>query len=166
LKADQEIFHISYSLQKGKERMRLHIKGREIHVNLERRKDHHYWIRIDRQVIKVWGIADRSEILIDLDGHLFTFRRMDILDRRYIRLDERKLKEIPGEISAPLNGRVVQVNVKAGDQVSKGDPLLVIESMKMENKILSDFPAVVKQIGVSVGQQVHTNQILLTLASI
>jgi geranyl-CoA carboxylase alpha subunit len=91
---------------------------------------------------------------------------MDILDRRYIRLDERKLKEIPGEISAPLNGRVVQVNVKAGDQVSKGDPLLVIESMKMENKILSDFPAVVKQIGVSVGQQVHTNQILLTLASI
>jgi len=166
LKADQEIFHISYSLQKGKERMRLHLKGREIYVSLERRKDHHYWIRINQQVIKVWGITDRSEILIDLDGHLFKFRRMDILDRRYIRLDDRKLKENPGEISAPLNGRIVQVNVKEGDRVAKGDPLLVIESMKMENKILSDFPAVVKQIGVSVGQQVKTNQILLTLASI
>ena len=121
---------------------------------------------INNQVIKVWGKTDRSEILIDLDGHLFKFRRMDILDRRYIRHDESKKAKNKGEVFAPLNGRIVQINVKAGDKVDEGDPLLVIESMKMENKILCDFPATVRQIDVSVGQQVQTNQILLTLASI
>jgi len=137
-----------------------------MHVSLERRTGSHYWIRINKQVIKVWGFTDRSEILIDLDGHLFKFRRMDILDARYIHQEKKRKTKKKGEVTAPLNGRIVQINVKEGDRVTEGDPLLVIESMKMENKILCDFEATVRQIEVSAGQQVQTNQILLTLASI
>jgi pyruvate carboxylase subunit B len=146
--------------------MWLRIRDRDVHVSLERRTGYHYWIRINEQVIKVWGLTDRSEILIDLDGHLFKFRRMDILDRRYIRQDETKKSKNKDKVSAPLNGRIVQINVKAGDKVKEGDSLLVIESMKMENKILSDFPATIKKVEAAVGQQVQTNQILLTLASL
>jgi 3-methylcrotonyl-CoA carboxylase alpha subunit len=166
LKTEQDVVQIRYKLQKGNERMWLRIRSRDMHVSLERRSGSFYWIRIDKQVFKVWGKTDRSEILIDLDGHLFKFRRMDILDRRYIRQDESKNVKNKGEVLAPLNGRIVQINAKAGDKVKEGDPLLVIESMKMENKILCDFPATVRQIEVTVGQQVQTNQILLTLASI
>jgi biotin carboxyl carrier protein len=50
--------------------------------------------------------------------------------------------------------------------VSAGEALLVIESMKMENSLLSDHEAIVEQIEVSVGQQVQTNQILIMLASL
>ena len=166
LKSDFQTHLIKYRLQKGKERMWLRINERDSQVSLERRKGHHYWIRINQQVIRVWGITDRSEVLIDLDGHLFRFRRMDILDRRYIRMDEKKKTKKPGKIYAPLNGRIVQVTVREGDQVEEGQALLVIESMKMENKILADHHATVEQIEVSVGQQVQTNQILLTLASL
>jgi acetyl/propionyl-CoA carboxylase alpha subunit len=166
VKTEQEEILIRYKLQKGKERMWLRIRDQELHVSLERRSGSFYWIRINEQVLKVWGHTDRSEILIDLDGHLYRFRRMDILDRRYIRRDENKKTKNKGEVLAPLNGRIVQINVKEGDSVEEGDPLLVIESMKMENKILSDFEATVRQIEVSVGQQVQTNQILLTLAAI
>ncbi len=91
---------------------------------------------------------------------------MDILDRRYIRLEKKQKSDKPGQILAPLNGRVVQINVKIGDNVKEGETLLVIESMKMENKIMSNHRAVVEQIEVSIGQQVKTNQILLTLASL
>ncbi len=133
--------------------MWLRINERDSHVSLERRNGHHYWIRVDKQIIKVWGITDRSEILLDLDGHQFKFRRMDILDRRYIRLDEKQKSDIPGSILAPLNGRVVQVNVKVGDNVKEGETLLVIESMKMENKIMSDHRA--------VGEQTTDRRILL-----
>ena len=91
---------------------------------------------------------------------------MDILDRRYIRRENTTKSGNPGEITAPLNGRIVQVNVKEGDVVAEGDSLLLIESMKMENKILADFKAKVKHLDVSVGQQVHSNQVLLTLTSI
>lgn len=144
--------------------MWLRINESESIVSLERRNGHHYWIRVNKQIIKAWGITDGSEILLDLDGHLFKFRRMDILDRRYIRQEKKQKSKEPGNIHAPLNGRVVQVNVKVGDHVEEGEALLVIESMKMENKIMSDHRAIVNQIEVSVGQQVQTNQILLTLA--
>jgi acetyl/propionyl-CoA carboxylase alpha subunit len=166
LKTEQEVVNIQYKVQKGNERLWLRIRDKDMHVSLERRTGFHYWIRINEQVIKVWGLTDRSEILIDLDGHLFKFRRMDILDRRYIRQDETKKSKNKDIVSAPLNGRIVQINVKAGDTVKEGDPLLVIESMKMENKILSDFPATIKNVEAAVGQQVQTNQILLTLASL
>jgi len=166
LKSDHQTHLIKYRLQKGKERMWLRINERDSQVSLERRMGHHYWIRINQQVIRVWGITDRSEVLIDKDGHLFRFRRMDILDRRYIRVDEKKKTKTPGTIYAPLNGRIVQVTVREGDQVEEGQALLVIESMKMENKILADHHATVEQIEVSVGQQVQSNQILLTLASL
>ena len=166
LKSDDKIHQIKYRLQKGNERMWLRINERDSHISLERRNGHHYWIRVDKQIIKVWGITDRSEILLDLDGHLFKFRRMDILDRRYIQQEKKLKSRGPGEITAPLNGRVVQINVKVGDNVKEGEALLVIESMKMENKIMSDHRAVVEQIVVSIGQQVQTNQILLTLASL
>jgi acetyl/propionyl-CoA carboxylase alpha subunit len=166
LKSDDKMHQIKYRLQKGNERIWLRINDRESSVSLERRNGHHYWIRVNKQIIKVWGITDRSEILLDLDGHLFKFRRMDILDRRYIRQEKKEKSKEPGKITAPLNGRVVQVNVKVGDPVKEGETLLVIESMKMENKIMSDHRALVEQIEVSVGQQVQTNQILLTLASL
>jgi biotin carboxyl carrier protein len=88
---------------------------------------------------------------------------MDILDRRYIRSTGKKDQQARGEIAAPLNGKIVQINVKEGEEVNEGDPLLVIESMKMENKILAPGRARVKKIEAAVGQQVHTNQIIITL---
>jgi acetyl/propionyl-CoA carboxylase alpha subunit len=143
--------------------MRLHLEDRLLQVSQERREGNNYWIRIDNQVLKVWGITDRSEILLDLDGHLFRFRRMDILDRRYIRSSGKTTGKSKGAISAPLNGRIVQINVQEGEQVNEGDPLLVIESMKMENKILASQTARVKKIGVIVGEQVQANQLIITL---
>ncbi|MCK4751051.1 MAG: biotin/lipoyl-binding protein, partial [Bacteroidales bacterium] len=166
LLADSEQYRIRYELQKGRQRMHLHVGDRDFQVALERRDGDDYWIRIDKQVIKVWGITDRSEILLDVDGHLHRLRRLDILDRRYIGAGDGEMQATPGEITAPLSGRVVQINVKQGDQVTQGDPLLVIESMKMENKILATHDASVDKIEVSVGDQVQTNQLIITLASI
>jgi len=165
LQADNHQYRIRYELLKGRERMRLHIGPRDYTVALERRDANDYWIRINNQVLKVWGITDRSEILLDQNGHLYRLRRLDILDRRYIGGGESKIKTGPGEIIAPLSGRTVQINVKEGDQIDQGDPLLVIESMKMENKILAPHAATVERIKVSVGDQVHTNQLIITLAT-
>ena len=163
LLADQQLSRIRYELIKGRERLRLFLQDLQINVSLERRMGNNFWIRIENQVLKVWGATDRSEILLDLDGHLYRYRRMDILDRRYIRSTGKKDQQARGEIAAPLNGKIVQINVKEGEEVNEGDPLLVIESMKMENKILAPGRARVKKIEAAVGQQVHTNQIIITL---
>jgi 3-methylcrotonyl-CoA carboxylase alpha subunit len=163
LMVDHQLYRIRYELMKGRERLRLCLENLQMNVSLERRLGNNYWIRFDNQVLKVWGTTDRSEILLDLDGHLYRYRRMDILDRRYIRSAGRDDSTAKGEITAPLNGKVVQINVKEGEEVDEGDPLLIIESMKMENKILADSRARVKKIEVVVGQQVHANQLIITL---
>jgi len=66
-------------------------------------------------------------------------------------------------IKAPLPGSIIRVAVKVGDSVKEGDLLLVMESMKMENNILSEKNGVVKSIDVEQGQAVMQDDILMTL---
>jgi biotin carboxyl carrier protein len=66
-------------------------------------------------------------------------------------------------IKAPLPGSIISIAVKVGDTIAKGDLLLVMESMKMENNILSEKEGVVKTIDVVAAQAVMQDDILLTL---
>jgi biotin carboxyl carrier protein len=67
------------------------------------------------------------------------------------------------EIFAPLNGKIVQLNFSKNDLVKSGDTLLVIESMKMENKITSSRDAEIETLNVEVGELVESNKLLITL---
>jgi biotin carboxyl carrier protein len=66
-------------------------------------------------------------------------------------------------LKAPLPGSIIRVAVKVGDTVKEGDLLLVMESMKMENNILSEKNGVIKSINVENGQAVLQDDILLEL---
>lgn len=67
-------------------------------------------------------------------------------------------------VAAPLNGKITQVNVKPGDQVTAGQAVVVLEAMKMENDITSEYAGTVKAVLVSAGDQVDTGQALVELA--
>ncbi len=67
------------------------------------------------------------------------------------------------EITAPLPGIIVALKVKAGDTVSEGQELAVLEAMKMENSIESPRPGTVQSINVSVGDTVAEGFIILSL---
>ena len=63
-------------------------------------------------------------------------------------------------ISAPMTGRVIEVLVSDGDVVSRGDVLVVVESMKMENPILAPVAGKITEINVSEGTTVETGNTL------
>lgn len=69
-----------------------------------------------------------------------------------------------GELKAPMPGLVLRVFVKDGDAVSKGDNLLILEAMKMENIIKAPADAVVKTVKIKPGDKVEKAQILLLFA--
>lgn len=66
-----------------------------------------------------------------------------------------------GTLTSPMPGRVISVVAKEGDKVSVGEPLVVIESMKMETAIRSDREGVVESVLVSEGASVKRGQALI-----
>ena len=66
-------------------------------------------------------------------------------------------------IKAPMPGNILKVNCKVGDTVSKGDVLVVLEAMKMENDICAPDDGVVASVEVSQGNSVETDAVLVTL---
>ena len=64
-------------------------------------------------------------------------------------------------LNAPMGGTVVEVQVKPGDDVKKGQPVLMYEAMKMQNEIESEMAGKVKRILVKPGQVVGTNDPLI-----
>ena len=66
-------------------------------------------------------------------------------------------------IEAPMPGTILSVNVKVGDLVKKGDLLLILEAMKMENEIVSPVDGRISHVGVSNGAVVNPGDILITI---
>lgn len=66
-------------------------------------------------------------------------------------------------VEASMPGKVVLVRVKAGDNVKAGDVLLVLESMKMENEIVSPINGSVKEVRISEGDAVNIGEIMVVI---
>ena len=66
-------------------------------------------------------------------------------------------------VKAPMPGNIMKVNCKVGSSVKKGDVLLVLEAMKMENDICAPADGVVASVEVSQGSTVETDAVLVTL---
>ena len=67
------------------------------------------------------------------------------------------------KITAPLPGNIMQLYVKEGDQVSKGDKLLMYEAMKMENLIKAEKDGLVKSAKVQAGDSVLQGDVLIEM---
>ena len=66
-----------------------------------------------------------------------------------------------GQVKAPMPGLILDIRVKPGDAVQKGDPILILEAMKMENIIKSPGDGQVKAVKVQKGDHVEKSQVLL-----
>ena len=67
------------------------------------------------------------------------------------------------QVKSPLPGSVIKVLVSEGQAVKKGETLLTLESMKMENAIMAEADGTVKQIAVTPGQNVMQDDLLIVL---
>ena len=67
------------------------------------------------------------------------------------------------QVLAPMPGSILNVNVSVGAAVKAGDVLMVLEAMKMENDIVAPCDGVVKQIPVTKGSTVNTDEVLAVI---
>lgn len=69
-------------------------------------------------------------------------------------------------IKAPIPGKIVAINIQVGEKIKAGDTLLVLEAMKMENKIDMPRDGIVKKIYIEPGKQVKANELLVEIENI
>jgi len=82
----------------------------------------------------------------------------------YIEYKKDKSKFIPlGTVVAPFYGKLVELKVKIGDKVKRGQTVAVIEAMKMRNEILAPFSGVVRKIHVKKGEMVPKSYLLIEM---
>jgi 3-methylcrotonyl-CoA carboxylase alpha subunit len=94
--------------------------------------------------------ADGVDYAVFADGANRTLRLVDPLD--VTQYEAAASGE--GAVRAPLPGKIIDLRVKPGDKVSKGQPLLVLEAMKMEHTLAAPADGTVKTVRYAVGEQV------------
>jgi 3-methylcrotonyl-CoA carboxylase alpha subunit len=104
-------------------------------------------------------------IVITKDGLDFELRRTDRLKSRDFSLIEEESAVEQELVRSPLPGKVNRIFVKVSEKVNKGDHLVTIESMKLENGILAPHEGTVQQILTSEGAQVSLNEPLVFIKS-
>ncbi len=103
-----------------------------------------------------------KKVTIRVNGIL---HHLQIKDRLDVLIEEmgldKSLQQVLSDIHAPMPGMVISVEARIGDSVTKGDTLLVLEAMKMENTIKAPGDAVIKSISVEKGDAVDKGQLLI-----
>jgi acetyl/propionyl-CoA carboxylase alpha subunit len=116
----------------------------------------------DRAAVASVSLADRT-VAVNVDGHTQTFS-----------VPSRSQRWAPvgagghgsaGAVVAPFPGGVTEVAVSVGSTVAAGDPVVVIEAMKMLHTLTAAGPGTVEEVRVAVGDQVASNQVLVTFAA-
>ena len=100
--------------------------------------------------------------------------RISLKGRSHLRTDARKDADGPrrsaagvhnGRVEAPMPGGIIALHVAAGDTVKAGQPLVVLESMKMHNEIPAPMDGVVRRINCKVGDQVSFGHVLAEIGA-
>jgi len=108
---------------------------------------------------------DKAEKTADVkvNGSIYKIAVEDRFDQllKQLGMDNLTINKVQ-QIKAPMPGLVLNVLVAEGDEVKKGDNLLVLEAMKMENMIKSPTNGMIKTIAIKQGDKVEKNEILIS----
>ena len=108
--------------------------------------------------------AKDSMTKVNINGEDFLLKRNDLLDGEIaINEDDSILTDEEINIVSPIPGRIFKINVNEGDKISKGDIVMVIDAMKMENNIVSTKDAVINKILVALDEMVDAGAALIEI---
>lgn len=139
------------------------LENNNFEVCLKEMDDNTIWFRIDDKFYHTSVSVDKKgQGFVSINGHIFNIKRLDILIENE---DYASASSGNGNnnLFAPMPGKVIKVNVKKGDKVTRGAVLLVVEAMKMENNIIAEADAVIEKVSVKEGDMVNTDVQLVYL---
>ncbi len=104
------------------------------------------------------------QVFIQMFGNTFILEdKYNLFTKKINREQSHPSRSFDGNITAPMPGKVIEVNVKKGDKVSPNTKLLVLEAMKMENQISAPVEGKIKELTIKKGDRVESGQQLIQI---
>ncbi|HVB79312.1 MAG TPA: biotin/lipoyl-containing protein [Candidatus Binataceae bacterium] len=142
----------------GTRAVRIKIDGRELAATVAAMPDGSAMVELGGRRVRVAGARRRSSIAVAAGPYAAEFVMVEG------RMAHRAGGLAAPEVDAPMPGKVLKVLVAEGQPVEQGDPLIVLEAMKMETTLYAESPAIVAKICVVAGQMVDHGARLVELS--
>ena len=155
--------HLVQVMERNRQGGLFQINGKEYHVRVKNIKSSYVQIAINKDCDK-FSISEDHEhkTIIGLAGHNFVLFREDALSSTDF-YETAMVGQAGDIVKSPMPGKVIKVMVSVDDEVQKGDVLLVVEAMKMENNILAARNGIIEQLNIAEGDMVDGSKVLLKL---
>jgi 3-methylcrotonyl-CoA carboxylase alpha subunit len=140
----------------AEEGLRLTVDGKDYSFAGEALEGGALHIRLDGRRFKARAVRDKS------DWHIFSagnYRRLTLKEV----LQGQDADTRSGSLAAPMPGKIIQVLTRSGVSVKKGEPLIILEAMKMEHTIIAPTDGVVREVHYAAGEQVLEGAELISL---
>lgn len=127
-----------------------------------------HFLRVGTKQYKIDNVSyDGSDIEFSIDGNWHT---VSVKDEQELLLDRLGFKTgaaaAEGSLKAPMPGKILDIMVKVGDEVTKDQPVAILEAMKMENELKSPINGVVASIEAEPGQSLEKNSAILEIEAL
>jgi biotin carboxyl carrier protein len=149
--------------ENGKSMYRVSVDGNEFLVDGKKTGRTNYSLIVDNRSFEIEVDNTDDEYRVLVDGRSY---RIQLVDERRMRIGSGQLGvELQGRqnISVPMPGKIIAVLVAEGEAVEKGQGLVIVEAMKMENEVRSPIAGAVKEIKVKPGDTVEGGAVLLVV---
>jgi len=128
------------------------------------KQDGLYFIYTETEVKTVKVIEKHGdEIILDINGKVVQVGVKDHIAMMLEKLGiDNTTESVINEVKAPMPGVIMSIVVEVGQEIKKGDPLLILEAMKMENMIKSPTDGIIRSVSIEKGQSVEKGETLIS----
>jgi acetyl/propionyl-CoA carboxylase alpha subunit len=139
------------------------IKGTYYRVKIEAEQPSKLVFQIGEKEYEIYFSSDTKGIwAISYEGYIFEMQRLDFLPESIspVRFDS---DGHSNDVFSPMPGKVIKLFVNKGDKVNKGDIILIVEAMKMENSIVSPSNGLISEINVAINDRIDPSKALINI---
>lgn len=165
MKFEAHIDGESRELELDPEKNRYTMEGESGAYRFSRQANGRHLLRLGTKLHVLDNIEyDKRTVHFTIDGEWCS---VDVRNEQDLLLDEMGFKTAgelsEGELNAPMPGKILQILVEEGDEVELGDPVAILEAMKMENELKAPTTGVITAIAVSEGDSVEKNVLIMEI---
>lgn len=141
------------------------LDGKSINASITKFSNHSYVLRFGNNIYEAAvSKSGNGEFRLLIDGWYFdTTVRTRLQDTAHELMKNKEKSNRHTEVKAPMPGLLIKIKKKIGETVELGEPILILEAMKMENDLRSPSSGIIKEINFQEGQSVEKGSIILII---